>query len=106
MIGGAVLIIGLLATLLLNRQQPVTVLPSASQSPVAQQNIPYPDVPRMSPTDAKTQLDSGQAIVVDVRAVENYQAAHVEGAISIPLDALEARMQELPKNGEIITYCT
>jgi len=106
-IGAAVLIIGLLAVLLLNRQEPATALPPASQPrAAAQQAIPYPDVPRVSPTDAKAQLDSGQAIVVDVRALEDYQAAHADGAISIPLDALEARMQELPKNAGIITYCT
>lgn len=105
-IGGAVLIIGLLAALLLNRQEPVTALPPATRPQAAQQDIPYPAVPRMSPIDARAQMDSGQAIVVDVRAVENYQAEHVDGAISIPLDALEARMQELPRNAEIITYCT
>ena len=105
-IGGAVLIIGLLAALLLDRQEQVTALRPATQPPSTQQAIPYPDVPRMSPTDAKAQLDSGQAIVVDVRAREDYQAAHADGAISIPLDALEARMQELPKNVGIITYCT
>ena len=106
-IGGAVLIIGLLAVLLLNRQEPVTALPPATQPrAAAQQNIPYPDVPRISPTNAKAQQDTGQAVVVDVRDSEYYQAAHVEGAISIPLDSLEARMQELPKNGGILTYCT
>ena len=106
-IGGAVLIIGLLAVLLLNRQEPATTLVPANQSPAAaQQDVPYPDVPRISPTDAKAQQDTGQAVVVDVRDAEYYQAAHVEGAISIPLDTLEARMQELPKNAGILTYCT
>jgi hypothetical protein len=106
-IGAAVLIIGLLAVLLLNREEPATALPPASQpQAAAQQAIPYSDVPRISPTDAKAQQDTGQAVVVDVRDAESYQAAHVKGAISIPLDSLEARMQELPKNAEIITYCT
>ena len=106
-IGAAVLIIGLLAVLLLNREEPATALPPASQPrAAAQQAIPYPDVPRISPTDAKAQQDTGQAVVVDVRDAEYYQAAHVEGAISIPLDTLEARMQELPKNAGILTYCT
>ena len=106
-IGAAVLIIGLLAVLLLNREEPATALPPASQpQAAAQQAIPYPDVPRISPTDAKAQQDTGQAVVVDVRDAEYYQAAHVEGAISIPLDTLEARIQELPKNAEILTYCT
>lgn len=105
-IGAAVLIIGLLAVLFLNRQEPVTALPPAIQEQAVQQNIPYPDVPRISPIDAKARLDTGEAVVVDVRALDNYQAAHVAGAISIPLDELEAGQYELPKNAEIITYCT
>ncbi len=106
-LGGAVLIIGLLAALLFNRQEPVTTLVPANQSPAAsQQDVPYPDVPRISPADAKARLDSGQVVVVDVRGVEYYQAAHIEGAASIPLSELEAGRHELPKNAEILTYCT
>ena len=106
-IGGAVLIVGLLAALLLNRQEPVTTLSPAAEPPAsAQQDIPYPDVPRVSPIDAKARQDSGQAVVVDVRDVEYYQAAHVDGAVSIPLSEVEAGRHELPKNAEILTYCT
>ena len=106
-IGGAVLIIGLLAALLLNRQEPVTTLSPATEPPASvQQDIPYPDVPRVSPIDAKARQDTGQAVVVDVRDAEYYQAAHVDGAVSIPLGEVEAGRHELPKNAEIITYCT
>ncbi len=104
---GVFVLAGLLTVLLLNRQAPAKPLPSTSQPPAAaQQDIPYPAVPRISPADAKARLDSGQAVVVDVRDVESYQAAHIDGAVSIPLSELGSRMQELPKNAEIITYCT
>ena len=44
-------------------------------------------------------------VVVDVRPVEEYQAAHVAGAVSIPLDELEQRLRELPQDREIVAYC-
>jgi rhodanese-related sulfurtransferase len=44
-------------------------------------------------------------VVVDVRPVEEYQAAHVAGAVSIPLEELDQRLRELPRNREIVAYC-
>ena len=106
-LGGAVLIIGLLAVLLINRQEPGTTLAPPTEPPAAaQQDVPYPDVPRISPADAKARLDSGQVVVVDVRGAEYYQADHIEGAASIPLSELEAGRYELPKSAEIFIYCT
>lgn len=44
-------------------------------------------------------------MVVDVRPVEEYRAAHVPGSMSIPLDELEERLRELPRGREIVAYC-
>jgi rhodanese-related sulfurtransferase len=44
-------------------------------------------------------------VVVDVRPVEEYRAAHVPGSVSIPLDELEERLRELPQGREIVAYC-
>ncbi|TME14618.1 MAG: rhodanese-like domain-containing protein, partial [Chloroflexi bacterium] len=51
-------------------------------------------------------LRSGEPLlVVDVRPTEEYQTAHVAGAVSIPLDELEQRLRELPRDREIVAYC-
>jgi 3-mercaptopyruvate sulfurtransferase SseA len=107
-VAGVVAIIGLLTVLAFTRLAPVTTFPAEGQPAVVapQQDIPYPDVPRISPADTKAKLDSGLAVVVDVRAAQYYQAAHIDGALSIPLGQLEAGQHQLPKNAEIITYCT
>jgi rhodanese-related sulfurtransferase/DNA-binding transcriptional ArsR family regulator len=47
----------------------------------------------------------GQAVLLDVRATEEYEAAHMAGAISIPHHELERRLAELPKRREIVAYC-
>src|SRR6266550_3661064 len=44
-------------------------------------------------------------VVVDVRPAEEYQAAHVAGALSIPLAELEQRLRELPGEREVVAYC-
>lgn len=48
---------------------------------------------------------SGRVTVLDVRPAEEYQAGHIEGAVSIPIDELEARLGELPKGKEVVAYC-
>lgn len=62
------------------------------------------DVPRITPNEAKNARDTGDAVIVDVRDFESYTAEHVQGAISIPLNELEARMDELPADKLIIPY--
>lgn len=47
----------------------------------------------------------GQAILLDVRPTEEFAAAHLSGAISIPHDELKRRLGELPKRREIVAYC-
>jgi rhodanese-related sulfurtransferase/biotin operon repressor len=51
-------------------------------------------------------LRSGEPLViVDVRPTEEYLAAHIDGAVSIPLDELEDRLRELPHDREVVAYC-
>lgn len=47
----------------------------------------------------------GEVIVLDVRPVEEFRAGHIPGAISIPVDELEARLGELPDGVEVVAYC-
>ena len=44
-------------------------------------------------------------VVIDVRPGEEFEAGHIEGARSIPIDELEQRLGELPKSREVIAYC-
>jgi rhodanese-related sulfurtransferase len=58
--------------------------------------------------DAKRLLErlrAGEVTILDVRPVEEYQAGHIRGARSVPLDELRKRLKELPKGREIVAYC-
>jgi rhodanese-related sulfurtransferase len=50
-------------------------------------------------------LNDGRVIVLDVRPEEEYRAGHIPGALSVPVDALEAALQTLPRDREIVAYC-
>jgi rhodanese-related sulfurtransferase len=44
-------------------------------------------------------------VVVDVRDREEYQAFHLPGSVSMPLDTLEKRLRDLPRGREIVLVC-
>ncbi|MBK8064982.1 MAG: metalloregulator ArsR/SmtB family transcription factor [Betaproteobacteria bacterium] len=48
---------------------------------------------------------SGKVVVIDVRPREEYDAAHLPYARSMPLAELEQRLSELPKSRQIVAYC-
>jgi rhodanese-related sulfurtransferase len=55
--------------------------------------------------DLLDRVRRGQAVLLDVRPTEEFDAAHISGAISIPHDELKRRLGELPKRREIVAYC-
>jgi len=50
-------------------------------------------------------LARGDIVLIDVRPEEEYEAGHIEGALSIPYDELRGRLAELPTDREVIAYC-
>lgn len=48
---------------------------------------------------------SGDVVLIDVRPASEYEAGHVEGALSVPLAELEERLSELPHDATIVAYC-
>jgi rhodanese-related sulfurtransferase len=63
------------------------------------------DVEQIGRAELLTRLAERSVVLVDVRPAEEYAAGHIEGARSIPLDELERRLEELPKDAEIVAYC-
>lgn len=79
--------------------------PAAPATPAAPAD-PLAEAPRISAADAKKALDAGQAVLVDVRGLDAWQDEHAKGAVSIPVNEIYARLGELPKDKQIIAYCT
>jgi rhodanese-related sulfurtransferase len=62
----------------------------------------------MQPVDREALLKlvrEGAVAVLDVRPVEEYNAGHIPGALSIPLKELKLHLSELPRDQEIVAYC-
>lgn len=50
-------------------------------------------------------MDKGSIILLDVRPADEYEADHIPGAISVPMEELDHYLQSLPKNIQIAAYC-
>jgi rhodanese-related sulfurtransferase len=49
--------------------------------------------------------ETGKVVILDVRPVSEYLAGHIPGALSVPLEDLDATLARLPKRSEIVAYC-
>ena len=68
----------------------------------------YEDPDALEAVDAATlhdRLRDEAVVVLDVRPEDEYEAGHIPGAVSLPIDELELRLTELPRNRDIVAYC-
>lgn len=62
--------------------------------------------PLMTAQELLARTEAGEPVtIIDTRAPAQYEKAHVEGAISIPLSELRAAIESLDKDAVTVTYC-
>ncbi len=65
-----------------------------------------PPVPSIEAADVQARLSAKpKPLVLDVREPSEYAAGHIAGSTLIPLHQLSSRLNELPKDREIICVC-
>ncbi len=80
--------------------------PNTSSAAAPAEQAPADGVRRISIAEARAEFDGGKAVIVDVRGDATYKLGHIKGALSIPVNDIEARMKELPKDKVVILYCS
>jgi rhodanese-related sulfurtransferase len=62
--------------------------------------------PALTPEQVLEKLDTEQApLIVDVRKPVEFGIAHIPGAINVPLEELEGRLDELRHDQGVLIYC-
>lgn len=59
----------------------------------------------LSLIELKNRMDNGEVLLLDVRPKEEFDVAHIPGAISVPIEELEERLASLPSNCDVVAYC-
>ena len=88
--------------------QPAAELPAVPETARPDEDLPFPNVPRIGLGEAHARQATGEAIFIDVRDTGDYAESHIAGAVSVPLGdtAMDPAYRELPEEAELITYCT
>jgi hypothetical protein len=112
-VGVAVVVIIVGVIILRESQQPTAAaLPgdasgaAGTAPPLSTNTPPNPEVPRASLDGTRDKMENGEAVLVDVRSKASYDKAHAAGSVSIPEAEVHARLSELPRDKEIVLYCT
>jgi 3-mercaptopyruvate sulfurtransferase SseA len=72
----------------------------------AAQETDLSKAPRITLAEFKKLFDAHDVVVVDVRDEASFRAGHIPGALSIPLDQLAAKTDQLKAEKKpIVTYC-
>jgi len=50
-------------------------------------------------------LEAGTVVLIDVRPRREYEAGHIQGARSVPLEELEAFSRAAPRRKTVVAYC-
>jgi rhodanese-related sulfurtransferase len=62
----------------------------------------------LEPVDAaelRRRLKAGEVTVIDVRPALEYEAGHIAGALSVPLEHLDELLSDLPQDRPVVAYC-
>jgi hypothetical protein len=78
------------------------LLPAAARVGSAQQE---PPIQFIKVDELNGLLHKGAAAkLIDVRSRQEYLTRHIKGAMSIPLDTIELRAGEVPRQGLVVLY--
>ncbi len=93
LVGGALVIMIAIGAVLLGQRNNQAV-------EVSQASLPR----EISVDEAASKRQAG-AFILDVRQPEEWQEYHIPGSTLIPLDQLEARVNEVPRDQEVVVVC-
>ncbi len=60
---------------------------------------------KISSIEVNIGLQTNEILLIDARPEDEYEAGHLPGAISLPVDTLARRIHELPMGKTVVTYC-
>jgi len=61
-------------------------------------------IPTVTVDDVPDPLPAG-LVVLDVREDDEWAGGHLEGAVHVPLGQLPGRLDEVPRDGQVLVYC-
>lgn len=58
---------------------------------------------QLAPADLAA--DAGEVVLLDVRSPIEFETEHIANSVNVPLNELEARCEEVPRQGQLVVIC-
>ncbi|NEU29678.1 metalloregulator ArsR/SmtB family transcription factor [bacterium LRH843] len=59
----------------------------------------------VSLAELNERMEKGEVLLLDVRPKEEFETAHIPGAVSIPIEELREKLSSLPTTCDVVAYC-
>ncbi len=80
--------------------------PPANMAAILRHNLGETDAATIAAAELQGLRESGAApVLLDVRSAIEFESERIEGARNVPLDTLEARLEEIPDGADLIVVC-
>jgi glyoxylase-like metal-dependent hydrolase (beta-lactamase superfamily II) len=83
-----------------------TAAPPANMAAILRHNLAEVDAATVGPADLQAMRAQGPGpLLVDVRTPLEFESEHIEGALNLPLDNLEARLDQIAEQADVVVVC-
>jgi len=80
----------------------MAIVSGCVSSTIPSEKVKHVDI---SVQQGKEMIDRGEVFILDVRTQDEYNEGHILGSTLIPVDELDSRLKELPRDKKILVYC-
>jgi glyoxylase-like metal-dependent hydrolase (beta-lactamase superfamily II)/rhodanese-related sulfurtransferase len=80
--------------------------PPANMAAILRHNLGEVEAATITPRDLEGLREQGPApFLLDVRSPIEFESERIEGALNVPLDALDTRVDEIPDGADVVVVC-
>jgi glyoxylase-like metal-dependent hydrolase (beta-lactamase superfamily II)/rhodanese-related sulfurtransferase len=80
--------------------------PPANMAAILRHNLGEADAATITARDLQVLREPGPGpLLLDVRSPIEFESERIEGAVNVPLDALAARLDEIPESADLVVVC-
>lgn len=83
----------------------ILVFALLSSAPVRASELPAPGPLEAAEATALLKRGDPDILIVDVRRPDEHAAGHFAGSINIPVEELDRRVEELPRDKKLLLHC-
>jgi sulfur dioxygenase len=80
--------------------------PPANMAAMLRHNLGEAEAATITVRELQTVREQGPApLILDVRSPIEFESERIEGAVNVPLDTLDARLEEIPEQSDLVVVC-